>query len=334
MRKYSLYDADKLAELTKKQKDAAWDLETSIAWDTSLNLDRPLVALDDKSLTFPGASQEQRLVISQFMGLIISACICEMEEALLRMRKECWQDLHENIPVSPEFIELGECFFEEEKKHSQAFRRYISKFAETTGIDEHTLIDLLPKVENTTSEFILRQNMKQGGQCFWWIVAIVEQQFLTLYHTLRPFKDNIEPLYYDLHQKHFEEEARHAPFPYLVLELLATRNHRITRAMHTKLDLVAAQLIQSAWAIHSLSRIKKIKKLEKEHPFFQTLTSAYPLFESMPPQEIFKDLFTQTPYIGTLLNTGYHKKIIEFSDKLGALSIPFPRFKTTPLKAI
>ena len=69
--------------------------------------------MDENALLFPGASKEQRLAISQAMGMIIGACIYEMEESLIRLRKECWEDYHRDMPVSPEFEELGDQFFGE-----------------------------------------------------------------------------------------------------------------------------------------------------------------------------------------------------------------------------
>ena len=82
-----------------------------INWEKKIDLTRPLIALDEHAFLFPGASKEQRLVISQMMGLIIARCVTEMEECLVRLRPLCWEKLKRKFPVSPEFNELGDQFF-------------------------------------------------------------------------------------------------------------------------------------------------------------------------------------------------------------------------------
>lgn len=328
-----LYDKERLFALNKKQKTLEWDLEKSINWSLSIDLQKPLVALDEDAIFFPGASKEQRLVIAQTMGLIIAACVFEMEETLERFKNICWEKIYEKLPVNPEFIELGETFFAEEKKHSLAFRRYLTKFAEALGIETEDIISLLPIVENTRSEKILSHNLEHGGLAFWWIVTIVEQEFLHIFHTLKPHEGGLEPLYYDLHKKHFEEEARHISFPYLMLELLASRYPSWRRAFHVKTDLAFAQILQTSWGIHSLGRLKKVKAMKKEHPFFEILATAYPLMEGQPPARLLWKLLTKAPYVGSVMNTGNHRHVTRFAEKLGSWHIPLPTYAPDRLDA-
>ena len=322
----SLYDEKSLAELTRFQREKNWDFEDDIDWDIAIDLNKPLVALDENALLFPGSGQEERLAISQMMGLIIATAICEMEECLARLRKECWDDFHARWPVSPEFQELGDQFFEEEKKHSAAFRRYMKKFAEAANVDLASLTEVLPSIHGTKTEWILRNNLKGGGQMFWWIVASVEQEFLLLYHSLVPFKARLEPLYFQLHQKHFEEEVRHAPFPYLMLELLTTRNSSIGNQIRVRSDLALAEVLQSIWTINSLAKTRKVKKLAEVHPFFETLARIYPLLEDRSSILVLWQLFTSTPYVSSLVNPQSHHKLLRFAKKFGAISIPFPLY--------
>lgn len=328
----NLYDEKRLERLIRFQSDRAWDLEKSLPWDLTIDLNKPLVPLDENALFFPGAGKEERLVISQMMGLIIAACICEMEECLLRLRKQCWTDIHHRHPVSPEFIELGELFFEEEKKHSSAFRRYIEKFAETMGIELKTLMDVLPIVQGSLSEKILERNIKAGGMSFWWLVATVEQEFLSMHYAMEPHHEVLEPLYYDIHLKHFEEEARHASFPYLMLELLNDRTSLGLRdRLHKKGDLLFAQLLLAGWSAHALQKTKLVRDLRGTHPFFDALAAAFPHIEKLPPGRVLWEFFTRAPYVSSLTNPNSHKKIQRFAETTGSLALPFPQLSTNKL---
>ena len=42
---------------------------------------------------------------------MINSSICELEGALERSKKQCWTDVINQYPVSPEFEELGEKTF-------------------------------------------------------------------------------------------------------------------------------------------------------------------------------------------------------------------------------
>ncbi len=299
-----------------------------------MDISKPLVPLDQDAILFPGASQEQRFAISQIMGLFIAASIYEMEETLIRLRKECWRDIHRKMPVCPEFVELGDLFFEEEKKHSEMFRRYVKKFSASIGVDDDVLGSILPVIEGTMVESILKRNVGKGGQSFWWIVAVVEQEFLLLYKMLKPFKDTLEPLYYDLHEKHFEEEARHASFPYLVLELLSHRNPDYFNYMHVKFDFATAQLLQTAWTVQSLHRLKNVKKIAHVHPLFDALSKAMPLFEKTPSLLSFMKMMTTAPYLNSLVNPTPHFKTVNFAKEQGTFVVPVPFYENTRLVGI
>ena len=325
----SLYDEQALNHQKKLQSDHAWDLETSIDWTHPIDISKPLVALDENALFFPGISEEQRVVVSQAMGLVIVVCICEMEDCLLRFKKECWGDIYEKYPVSPEFIELGELFFEEESKHTTAFHRYLSKFSKALNVDLVTLREILPTIQGTKTEYILKRNIHRGGQSFWWVVATVEQEFLHLYKCLHPFQNNLEPLYFELHKKHFEEEARHSSFPYLMLELLRSRSDfrflPIKKWIQNKADGMFAQLLTSAWAISSLRRMKQLKHLRQVHPFFSILYGVYPHLEKQPVSRTLWRIFTSVPYVSSLINPFNHGKVINYAKGRGAFFAPFPQ---------
>ena len=60
------------------QRRMAWDLESGIPWKLGVDTGKILLPLDDANIAFPVASAEQRLALSQFMGLVVNATISEM----------------------------------------------------------------------------------------------------------------------------------------------------------------------------------------------------------------------------------------------------------------
>ncbi len=331
MRQVSLYDDLSLKSLLHLQLEKEWDLEHSIPWEKGVDLTKPFVPLDQEALFFPDSSKEERLVISQMMGVIIATSICEMEECLLRLKKIAWTNPINKHPVSPEFLAFGEQFFIEEQKHSTAFRRYLCEFAQKVNLDLHELRGILPLVEGTITERILRKNLEGGGCAFWWVVAEVEQEFLHLYHTLNPFKEKLDPLYFILHKKHFEEEARHAPFPYLMLELLMTREKNIKHSLHAKSDLVISQFLTTLWAGHSLLKMKSIRKFSKNSEFFMILSHALESLDHQPPWHWFWKFLTSTPYVSSLVNPKFHHRFMRFTEEHKIMSLPFPNPKPNVL---
>ncbi len=333
MGKPSLYLEATLAEQCNLQKTHAWDLESAIDWNRSVDLSKPFVPLDESALFFPGASAEQRLAISQMMGLVIAASVCEMEECLLRLKKSCFHDVCDRHPVSPEFENLGELFFEEEEKHSKAFRRFLKIFSEEVHLDPWSLREVLPMIEQTKTEWLLRKNLDQGGHTFWWVVANVEQEFLRLYTTLQPFQKALDPLYFDLHRRHYEEEARHSSFPYFMIEIYQSRTFGLRQILHQKIDFMLAQGIQVAWTLAALQSMKKIKRLRFVHPFFEVLGRAFVHFESQSGLKTLWQVMTSTPYVSSLVNPSSHRKVIQFLNETGTPKLPFPSYVPRKLVA-
>jgi hypothetical protein len=324
-----LYNEVRLQKQAEQQKAHAWDLKKDIHWEWGVDLTKPLVPLETQNLLFPNISQEERVILSQVMGLIINTCVFEMEECLMRLRPIAWTSIIKKYPVNPEFVELGDLFFEEERKHSQAFKIYLLKFCEALDIEPEKLQQLLPIVERTKSEKLLENNLKNGGEAFWWIVAIVEQEFLHLYRCLKPFKGQIDPLYYELHEKHFEEEARHASFPYMLLQIIHRRRFKPSiwprqRWFYPKTGLVFAQTILTTWTFASLQRLKKIKKLKHKHSFFDGFQKLLPQLEQQSLPSLLSHMLKRAPYVSELLNTQHHPKILKFAEKHSVWSIPFP----------
>lgn len=328
----SVFNDEEMHKQLEMQKRLAWDIEADIPWGT-LDLNKPLVPLDENAILFPGAAKEQRLVISQMMGLVMAAAICEMEESLMRLKQKGWNDLVEEYPVNPEFVALGEQFFDEEKKHSESFRRYMQEFCQKMGLDMEELRSILPLVEQTKTEWFFEKNLQTGGAAFWWIIAEVEQEFLYIYHAMRPFVNELEPLHFMVHKRHFEEEARHINFPHLFLKVLAERHEDGLKGALRKADLVFAQSLKLSWTALTMERLARVRKKRDVHEFYRVLGDAVPMIKTQNLFELSWNLLVKTPYISSFVNHRYHSKFTNIIEELGVWTLPFPRPKPASLRS-
>lgn len=200
-------------------------------------------------------------------------------------------------------------------------------------MDPADLSRILPKIENTRTESLLRMHLRAGGTSFWWIVALVEQEFLHLYRCFRPFKERMDPLYYEIHEKHFEEEARHASFPYLMVELTRAGRHGPIGLLHDRADFALAQTLQAVWGVLSLRRIQEVRKVAHRHPIFSALASALPKLQSIPSHRSVWRLFTSVPYASSFMNSNHHPRTLETARAAGAVILPFPSLEESRLVA-
>lgn len=281
--------------------------------------------MDDDAIAFPGASREQQLALSQLMGLIVNATISEMEDVAHKIRDIAWRKQLDDYPVNPEMIALGEQFFEEEAKHSQLFRRYNDLFCEQAGVSPEDLQRVVPSAYGGPFQDAIIANAKWGGHAFWWVVAIVEEVALLLYQSIYRHRKEIDPLYYQVHRKHFEEESRHTHYAFLMLELIREKNKTRFQKIHNKIDLVFCDVFSSAWVIGELSKIKNVKSMQHQSEFFKILASCLPLMEKMSKRDLIKRLFVSAPYISLILNKNYHRLSIDAAFRHHAWRITYPK---------
>ncbi len=321
----SPYDEVALRGILERQKRLAWDFDKAIAWDRPLDLTRPFVPLDAESLVFPRATPAQRLAISQYLGLVIAQTFAEMEKALVAAKDRVWRKRLEMYPINPEFTALGEQFFDEEAKHSRMFKRYLTKFARATGVEDRQLQGLLPVVSGTLLLRTLELNSVYGGHALWWVLTLVEEVSVAIFKQMRPFRDALEPTYFEIHRLHFEEEVRHSPYSYWMLEHLYKRDTSLAAILWRKTDLLLAQGLEVAWALSSLTRLRRVLFLRGRHPFYKTLSSCLPLLIRLSPVEIIRRLFVSAPFVSLLLNPNYHGDFQTVVEQLRALEFPIPK---------
>jgi predicted metal-dependent hydrolase len=308
MKTLDIYNDEKISRLLQVQRLHAIDFNSQIDWGQSIDLNRPLLPLDEKALLFPDASSEERLVISQFMGLIVASTISELERVALSLKKTSWDDVLKRYPVNPEIRELGESFYEDETKHSQAFGRYINLFAERLGVEVEDLKSLLPSSESLIKH-VYRVDSLMGGMAIWWLIAAVEEESISIFNHMRDFRSDLDPLYYALHRAHFEEEVRHKSYASLMIQINQEFSHSVTGHFLKHIDFLLAELMNRIWSFQQLSKIKQASHLREQHHFFKVLDGLHSRLNEKNSLQTLKVLFNEARYTKGMFNISHHKSI-------------------------
>ena len=304
-----MYAEDELKKSLLHQQKHAWDIEKDINWNLGVDLNRFLLPLDKKNVMFPEATEDQRLAISQFLGLLVAGAIAELEKVLILCKEPCWNKVLRQYPVNPELYDLGEEFIAEEEKHAKAFDRYIDSFASAVNVDPEDLRQLLPTVNEKLIQPVFKWDGLLGGMALWWVVAAVEEESIEIFKLMRPHKKSIDPLYYNIHKLHFEEEMRHASYAFLMLELFAERAGSPIEKVLKKVDFLLSEVVQVTWTFQQLFKLGRLKKLRSQHKFFSDLYDVIELLKDKRPFEVIHTLFTEAPYISLILNPASHKQV-------------------------
>ncbi len=313
-----------LEALLLQQKRLAWHPIDDINWEDGVDFSKPFVPLDAKNLFFPDINDAERLSLSQYMGLMIAATFSEMELTMQRLRENSWRPFMDKKAANPEMIALGEEFFDEEAKHASVFQRYLDMAAAELNMDPEDLKNILPRVNPGYVDKIVRQNSNFSGLLVWWIVATVEEESTLIFRQMKKSSDKLDPLYYRLHQKHFEEEARHASYPFLMLELNDTLSPGLmAKALH-KTDFIVSQILKIIWMMFELSKTFGITRYRNHHPFFENLSRLIPKLGKHSPISLATDLAIHTPYISTFINPLSHPYTKKAVMKRSLFKLPLP----------
>ena len=331
MRATDPFNHIELAEHLRLQERSAWDLETCVDWSMGADANKFLLPLDDSSIAFPGASAEQKLALSQLMGLIVNATISEMEDCLPRLKKSAWEETLRRYPVNPELVDLGEQFFIEEAKHAAAFKKYLHAFCKAADVSYEDVDTLLPKAFGSHFQSSIIRNAKSGGQAFWWVVSNVEEVSINIFQGIYRNKADVDPLYFHLHRKHLEEESRHANYAFLMIKLMDHEGRGLNRWWHRKTDFAWAQLVAAPWVITELYKFFKVKDLKHKSPWFEVLASCIPLYEQMSTSEKIRRMFVAAPYVSWILNPNHRNLHRNTARELGSWMLPYPNTSRVPV---
>lgn len=316
-------DATALKKQLDHQQSEGFDLE-SIPWDMGIDNQKFLLPLDKQAVCFPGADSAQRLVLSQFLGMLFNSITSEMESVAYSLKEIAWRPLLDNYPANQELYDLGEQFFAEERKHSQMLLKYNQLFCENMGIDPKDLRTLFPHLKGTRFKNMIQKNALKGGHAFWWVVATTEDVAIKVFAQLNKHQHGVDPLYFYTQKLHFEEESKHASYAFMILDMIQEKNHSARGWLHLKSDLLKADFYGISWLMTGLRSIYNVEKIKNKNPFFKTLASCIPLLKR---QNIFSTSYTlwrQAPYISLYLNKNFHRHSLAAARKHGALTIPHP----------
>lgn len=321
MKSKNPFDREALSRQIEIQKKHAWDLEEDFSWDLGIDFQKPFAPLDENNIVLPGLSEEQRIAWSHLLGMMINETISEMECSLPKLKLTAWEQSLDRLPVNPEMYELGEMFFDEEVKHAESFLKYRDIFCHQTGIDPKDLRRLLPNGLGSHFQHRIVKNAEAGGKAFWWIVAAVEETSVQVFKAAHSKKKEIDPLYYQLHLRHAEEEMRHENYAFLMLTLPDPSQQGLRGRLQKKTDQLLAELVAAPWILTELMKIYRAKDLKQKHPFFEAIASVLPILESMNKAQIMKTLWQDAPYVSWFINSKYRHKHREYLSHQGGLSL-------------
>lgn len=316
-----------LDALLHQQKRMAFDEFSDISWQRGVDLSKPFVPLDKKNIVFPNASKQEKLVVSQFMGMLIASTISELEITMQRLRDFCWRPFMQRYATNPELINLGEEFFDEEAKHARVFQKFIDVCASAFNLDPEDLKNTLPRVNPGAIDAILRRNFNNGGMALWWIVAGVEEESTLIFRQMKKSQEKLDPLYFELHKRHFEEEARHAPYAFMMIDLAQNRSVGLKEKIAQKFDLLLSETLKIFWMVSELSKSLNISHLKNHHEYFNTLHGLLPKLKERSWSELLGSLLGETPYLSTFINPLYHAHLKKTIAKTKAFGLPFPEPK-------
>lgn len=315
-----------LGRQVKLQKERAWDMDLDLDWSRGVDLTRGLLPVDLASLGLEGASAEEVLAVSQFLGLIVNNTISEMECVLDRLKDCAWADQLKAYSVNPEMWDLGELFFVEERKHSQIFQRYLSCFCEKVGVAPAEMRDLLPQAFGARFADAIMANAKAGGIAFWWVCAAVEEVSIKIWEQMYRHRTGLDPLFLEVHQRHLEEEARHANYAFLMLNLYHARQSQAwIPDLARQTDLLLGEIYMSGWVLAQLARTRKVTGLRRRHPFFDALHGALQKINQEPLWRLIYGFTTRTPYVSLLLNRHNHREREQLASQRRLWRIPWPK---------
>ena len=296
-----------------------------IPWAMGVDPSKFCLPLDEKAVCFPGASEEQRTVLSQYFGLLFNAITCEMESVAYDLKEIAWRPIIDSYPANSELYELGEQFFEEEQKHSEMLLKYNQSFCDAAGMDISDLNSLFPTLEGSRFKRMIQKNATNGGHAFWWVVAATEDVATRLFIQINKHKVGIDPLFFHTQKLHFEEETKHASYAFMMLKLIQEKNHSVKGWAFLKSDLLKADLYGAAWLLSALRKTFKVKQLKHKSPFFEVLASCLPLLRKQGMARATFNFWRQAPYISLYLNKQFHKHSLAVAKQHGALQLPYPK---------
>jgi hypothetical protein len=324
MRILNVEEPERIHNLVGLMRRKAWDLDGDFAWDAPIDVGKPLLPLAQIDHMFPGLDDDERLALSQILGLIVAQIFSDAEQFLNTARDTLWPDFERLFAKHPVLLDLGTQFFDEERKHAEMFRRYITRWLEARGLEPARFFERQPRFSESWQHRVILRNAARGGLSFWWIVLLAEEESPLIYKYLEEAPDDIEPLYLRIHRKHFEEEARHATFAYTAMAYLADHMGGMERAIHRRGDVILSQLMQWSFMLQAFARERRELRTTPEHPWLDTVTQAMRRVQRLPLGHLFRVFFREPTLVGPFFNFRFHENMVEMARTRRLWSFPLP----------
>lgn len=316
-----LLQTSKLAKMRRTQEVKGWDIDRDLDWGCHTEA-RPLLPLGEDLERSLGLSCSESLALSQLLGLMAINAISEHERAIQYVKEACWSQPLRRRNLGQDYRDLGEQFFADEAKHSRAFARYIERFADRHGVPYLELLEILPSYKDSWVCRFFRWNSKLGGRAVWWLVMLTEEESLQIYRQIRPHKSEIDPLFYQLHKLHFQEEIRHISYAPLMLRKLG-EPRCILQSWIGRFDYVFAMAMHFLWIGQQLRRVGRARGLRKQHPFFGSIASVFDKLDALPLRKRWQILFFEVPFLSDLFRPARHRAVrIEWKRNRDFSSLP------------
>jgi hypothetical protein len=299
------------------QEERQWDADRDLDWST-LDATRPLLPGCGALARELGLSSAEELALSQLLGLMAVQAISEHEKVLGAVREDCWRTSlgRLGLTAASELVALGEQFFAEEAKHSQAFARYVSAFAASVGVEPDVLAKVLPRYDEAAwSTRLFRLNARLGGRAMWWLVMITEEESLALFRELRDSSaaapSQVDPLFYELNRQHFQEEVRHMSYAPLMVRVLGDGGGSPWTRLVRRCDYVLAEALHVAWLLAQMTKLRRLRRLvgDDAAPFLKTLLGAVEKLDALPLTRRLDLLLSRIPFASDATNPQRHRSL-------------------------
>lgn len=286
------------------QMQREWNLFNDIDWTAGVDLDRYLLPLNDEIRHFARQAGVSPLPVSWMFGLLAASAISEHERVLNDL-KDTWKTSLENRKQVPGLYQLGEQFFKEELKHSEAFRRFLETAAIFLNLKYEELKSFLPVYEeNSWIAKLYKRDALKGGNALWWTVAATEEESIELFRMISKNEAFIDPLFFQINKLHYEEEIRHSSFSYMMIDL-----HAGNRKLSNASSYLLSRSLQLMWIHHQLARLNEITKYAHRHPYLQEMSRFVAAINSMPLHKKIRFFYKDSGYIAMMLRPENHVRI-------------------------
>ena len=303
------------------QTAKSWDPEQDLDWST-LNPQRALLPLSQGLSSALDLSEAEQLALSQLAGLMAAQSISQHEKVLDVVRHDSWSLPAQKFKMDADLCALGEEFFRDEQKHAETFARYVTLFAANQKIPYADLSKILPVFRpQSWLTKLMTLNSILGGRAVWWLVMLTEEESLSIFRILKAHAEKTDPLYFNVHRLHYEEEVRHMSYaPHMLNFLKLAHAKSQFAAFFQKFDFIQTYVLHMIWIISQVLRLRHLKKYQGENPFMQRLKSTYEKSRKIPLHKLLRLMYTELPWFRQLLFPIRHQSIRSELNHSGSLN--------------